>query len=64
MMEYLTLVYLSHEDSKGLFEGKSKKATTNSLKVIQMFLLQEKKNKISPEIRSGSHQITAILKDL
>lgn len=64
MMEYIVLVYLSHEDSKGLFEGKSKTAMTNSLKVIQIFLVKEKKKKISPDIRSGSHQIIAILKDL
>lgn len=45
MMEYIVLVYLSHEDSKGLFEGKSKTAMTNSLKVIQIFLVKEKKIK-------------------
>lgn len=61
MIVYIILVYLSHKDSQGLFEGKSKMATTNSLKVIQIFLLKEKKKK-SPEIRSASHQIIAILK--
>lgn len=46
MIVYIILVYLSHKDSQGLFEGKSKMATTNSLKVIQIFLLKEKKKKV------------------
>lgn len=45
MMEYIILVYLSHKDSKGLSEGKCKKAMTNALKVTQIFWLEEKQNK-------------------
>lgn len=47
MMEYIIPVYLSYEDSRGLFEGKSKKAMTNSLEVIQIFLLKGEKKKKS-----------------
>lgn len=42
MMEYIILVYLSLEDSKGLSEGKCKKAMTNALKVTQIFFAWRK----------------------
>lgn len=63
MMAYVVPVYLSHEDSKGLFEGKSKKAMTNSLKVIQIFLFKEKqilKSVLKLEIVTKSLQFLKI----